>query len=78
MKRSIITVDGNEGVALVAHKVNEVIAIYPITPSSSMGEFADACPIGEKNIWGLSHWSWRCNQKVVQQAQCMGLYKPAH
>ena len=53
MKRSIVTVDGNEGVALVAHKTNEVIAIYPITPSSSMGEFADAwSAIGEKNIWG--------------------------
>ncbi|HLE15849.1 MAG TPA: pyruvate:ferredoxin (flavodoxin) oxidoreductase, partial [Anaerolineales bacterium] len=53
MKRSIITVDGNEAVALVAHKVNEVIAIYPITPSSSMGELADAwSAVGEKNIWG--------------------------
>jgi pyruvate-ferredoxin/flavodoxin oxidoreductase len=53
MKRSIITVDGNEGVALVAHKINEVIAIYPITPSSSMGELADAwSAVGQKNIWG--------------------------
>src|SRR5512147_151219 len=53
MKRSIITVDGNEAVALVAHKVNEVIAIFPITPSSSMGEHADAWSArGEKNIWG--------------------------
>jgi pyruvate-ferredoxin/flavodoxin oxidoreductase len=53
MKRSIITVDGNEAVALVAHKLNEVIAIYPITPSSSMGELADAwSAVGEKNIWG--------------------------
>jgi len=53
MKRKIITVDGNEAVAMVAHKVNEVIAIYPITPSSSMGEFADAWSAqGEVNIWG--------------------------
>jgi pyruvate-ferredoxin/flavodoxin oxidoreductase len=53
MKRPIITVDGNEAVALVAHKVNEVIAIYPITPSSTMGELADAwSAVGEKNIWG--------------------------
>jgi pyruvate-ferredoxin/flavodoxin oxidoreductase len=36
-----ITVDGKEAVALVAHKINEVIAIYPITPSSVMGEFSD-------------------------------------
>jgi pyruvate-ferredoxin/flavodoxin oxidoreductase len=53
MKRKTITVDGNEAVAMVAHKVNEVIAIYPITPSSSMGEFADAWSAqGEVNIWG--------------------------
>ncbi|HEY5572420.1 MAG TPA: pyruvate:ferredoxin (flavodoxin) oxidoreductase, partial [Anaerolineales bacterium] len=53
MKRSIITVDGNEAVALVAHKVNEVIAIYPITPSSPMGEHADAwSAVGKPNIWG--------------------------
>jgi len=53
MKRSIITVDGTEAVALVAHKVNEVVAIYPITPSSGMGEFADAwSAVGKTNIWG--------------------------
>jgi len=53
MERPVITVDGNEAVALVAHKVNEVIAIYPITPSSSMGELADAwSAVGETNIWG--------------------------
>ena len=53
MERPIITVDGNEAVALVAHKINEVIAIYPITPSSSMGELADAwSAVGETNIWG--------------------------
>ena len=42
MKRPTITVDGTEAVAMVAHKLNEVIAIYPITPSSGMGELADA------------------------------------
>ncbi len=53
MKRPVITVDGNEAVALVAHKINEVIAIYPITPSSSMGELADAwSAAGQTNIWG--------------------------
>jgi pyruvate-ferredoxin/flavodoxin oxidoreductase len=53
MKRPIITVDGTEAVALVAHKINEVIAIYPITPSSGMGEFADAwSAVGKTNIWG--------------------------
>lgn len=45
--------DGNEATARIAHKVNEVIAIYPITPSSTMGEHADAySAAGEKNIWG--------------------------
>jgi pyruvate-ferredoxin/flavodoxin oxidoreductase len=53
MSRKQVTVDGNEAVAYVAHKVNEVIAIYPITPSSDMGERADAySAAGEKNIWG--------------------------
>ncbi|MDD2783349.1 MAG: pyruvate:ferredoxin (flavodoxin) oxidoreductase, partial [Sulfuricurvum sp.] len=48
-----ITVDGNEAVALVAHKINEVIAIYPITPSSPMGEFSDIYSSKrEKNIFG--------------------------
>ncbi len=45
--------DANEAVARVAHKINEVCAIYPITPSSPMGEHADALSAkGEKNIWG--------------------------
>jgi len=53
MKREMVTVDGNEAVAYVAHATNEVIAIYPITPSSSMGEIADARTAkGEENIWG--------------------------
>jgi pyruvate-ferredoxin/flavodoxin oxidoreductase len=53
MKRPKLNIDGNEAVALVAHKINEVIAIYPITPSSNMGEWADAYSAeGRKNIWG--------------------------
>ena len=36
-----VTIDGNEAAAYVAHKTNEVIAIYPITPASPMGELAD-------------------------------------
>ncbi len=52
-ERSTITVDGNEAVALVAHKINEVIAIYPITPSSPMGEFSDLYSSKmQKNIFG--------------------------
>ncbi|TVR28980.1 MAG: pyruvate:ferredoxin (flavodoxin) oxidoreductase, partial [Balneolaceae bacterium] len=48
-----ITVDANEAVARVAHAVNEVIAIYPITPASPMGEWADEWSMaGRKNLWG--------------------------
>lgn len=52
-ERKIMTIDGNEAAAYVAHKTNEVIAIYPITPSSNMGEHADEwSAYGKKNIWG--------------------------
>jgi pyruvate-ferredoxin/flavodoxin oxidoreductase len=53
MAREQVTIDGNEAAAYVAHRTNEVIAIYPITPASPMGEHADAwSAFGEKNIWG--------------------------
>ena len=53
MKRKMVTIDGNAAAAHVAHATNEVIAIYPITPSSPMGEIADAKTAkGEMNIWG--------------------------
>ncbi len=52
-KRRMVSIDGNTAVAHVAHATNEVIAIYPITPSSVMGEIADAKSAkGERNIWG--------------------------
>ncbi len=54
MKKKLYeTLDGNEATSYVAYRVNEVCAIYPITPSSNMGEFADAwSAAGKKNIWG--------------------------
>ncbi len=53
MKRPMVTIDGNEATAYVAHKLSEVIAIYPITPSSPMGEFADEwSSLKQTNIWG--------------------------
>jgi pyruvate-ferredoxin/flavodoxin oxidoreductase len=53
MSRAIATIDGNEAVASVAHRLNEVIVIYPITPSSPMGEWADQwASEGKPNIWG--------------------------
>jgi pyruvate-ferredoxin/flavodoxin oxidoreductase len=53
MKHRKVTIDGNEAAAFSAHKLNEVIAIYPITPSSNMGEWADEWSAqGRKNLWG--------------------------
>jgi len=50
-----VTIDGNEAAAYVAYKTNDVIAIYPITPSSPMGEFSDAwSALDQKNIWGMT------------------------
>src|ERR1043166_1070342 len=51
--RQTVTIDGNEAAAYVAYKTNEVIAIYPITPSSPMGELSDAwASEGRPNLWG--------------------------
>ena len=53
MTRKMVTIDGNEAAAYVAFRTNEVIAIYPITPSSPMGEWSDAWAAeGLRNIWG--------------------------
>ena len=48
-----ITLDGNEATARIAYALSEIIAIYPITPSSTMGELADAWMAeGRPNLWG--------------------------
>lgn len=53
MAKKFVTIDANEAVAYVAYRMNEVIAIYPITPSSPMGEHADEwASKGTKNLWG--------------------------
>src|SRR5512139_1081065 len=53
MKPHFLTLDGNEAAATIAHLSNEVIAIYPITPASAMGEHADEWSSqGRKNLWG--------------------------
>jgi pyruvate-ferredoxin/flavodoxin oxidoreductase len=52
-KQSMVTLDGNEAAAYVAHLANEVIAIYPITPSTAMGEWADEwSSLKVPNLWG--------------------------
>ncbi|MDH6060958.1 pyruvate:ferredoxin (flavodoxin) oxidoreductase [Chrysosporum bergii ANA360D] len=60
MNKTFATIDGNEAVARVAYKLNEVIAIYPITPSSAMGEWADT--------WSAAHHPnlWNTIPSVVQ------------
>jgi len=53
MDRPKVTIDGNEAAAYVAHRLSEAIAIYPITPSSPMGEWADEWSADHRpNIWG--------------------------
>ena len=53
MEHSSITIDGNQAAATIAHLCNEVIAIYPITPASPMGEWSDEWSSqGRKNLWG--------------------------
>ncbi len=52
MAKVTLTIDGNEAVARVAYKINEIIAIYPITPASPMGELSDIYAMhGEENIF---------------------------
>jgi len=52
-QRPIVTLDANEAVATVAHRLSEVIAIYPITPASAMGELSDDWSAhGRPNLWG--------------------------
>ncbi len=53
MSKRMVTIDGNEAAAYVAHRTNEICAIYPITPSSNMGEWADQWSSEQRpNIWG--------------------------
>ena len=55
MERIVAMIDGNEAAALIAHALSEVIAIYPITPSTPMGELADAWSAIERpNLWGTT------------------------
>ena len=52
-RRPMVTLDGNEAAARIAYLTNEIIAIYPITPSSAMGEWADQWAAeGKPNLWG--------------------------
>ena len=71
-------IDGNEAAASVAYRVNEVCAIYPITPSSTMAELADEWSSeGRTNIWGnVPPWS-RCRARRAPPAPCTARCRPA-
>jgi pyruvate-ferredoxin/flavodoxin oxidoreductase len=65
MESSHVTINGNEAAASIAYRTIEVIAIYPITPSTPMGELADAwAATGTRNLWG--------QVPVVQEMQSEG------
>ncbi|STV82712.1 pyruvate-flavodoxin oxidoreductase [Klebsiella pneumoniae] len=74
----MITIDGNGAVASVAFRTSEVIAIYPITPSSTMAEQADAwAGNGLKNVWGdVPAWS-KCSRRRAPLAPYMARCRPA-
>ena len=67
-----VTIDANEAVASVAHRLSEVIAIYPITPASPMGELSDEwSAAGKKNLWGqVPERSSRCSRRAARPARC--------
>jgi pyruvate-ferredoxin/flavodoxin oxidoreductase len=75
--RQMVTIDANEAVAHVAYRLNEVIAIYPITPSSGMGEFADAWAAKVPNLWGPSPWLLKCSRKAARLVPCTARCRPA-
>nr|CBX71728.1 hypothetical protein YEW_ER20300 [Yersinia enterocolitica W22703] len=69
----MITTDGNSAVASVAYRASEVIAIYPITPSSTMAEQADAWSgDGKANIWGDVPRVVEMQSEAGPLRRCMG------
>ncbi len=65
--------DGNEAAASVAHRMNEVCVIYPITPSSPMGEWADAWSAAkQKNLWGVIPFVQEMQSEAGAAGACHG------
>ena len=65
--------DGNEAAASVAHRMNEVCVIYPITPSSPMGEWADAWSANnQKNLWGVVPFVQEMQSEAGAAGACHG------
>jgi pyruvate-ferredoxin/flavodoxin oxidoreductase len=70
------TIDGNEAAAHVAYRLNEVCAIYPITPSSTMAELADQWSSeGRPNIWGVCPTVSRCRARRARRGPCTALFR---
>ena len=64
--KKMVILDGNEAAASVAYRLSEVVAIYPITPSSPMAEWADQWRSeGKKNIWGALPVVKSCRVKAA-------------
>ena len=77
-KRRMITLDGNEAAASVAHRTNEVIAIYPITPSSNMGETADELSAAGRRTSGAPSPGRRdAVRRRARPAPCTARCRPA-
>jgi pyruvate/2-oxoacid:ferredoxin oxidoreductase alpha subunit len=72
--------DGNEAVSHVAYRINELICIYPITPSSPMGEWCDEWAAQRRpNIWGtVPQQSSKCRAKVARPGRSTAHSKLAH
>lgn len=76
------TVDANEAVAAVAYRLSEVVAIYPITPASAMGEHADEWAAkGHRNLWGTVPQVVEMQSEggaagAVQTARCRAVRSP--
>ena len=79
MSSKFATIDGNEAAARVAHATNEVIAIYPITPASPMGELADAwSEAGKQNIFGTVPEVIEMQSEGALPGQCMVRCRAVH
>ena len=79
MPEGFICVDGNEAVARVAHKLSEVIAIYPITPASPMGELADAWSSARRtNLWGAVPDVVEISKRIDAELDALLRARPSH
>ena len=78
MAPTTATIDANEAVASVAYRLSEVVAIYPITPASPMGEHADEWSAAGGRTCGARSPTWsRCSPRAAPPVRCTGRCRPA-